>query len=116
MNIEAASKLRQLALAKALPEEQEQEAAPNPNDAKVRGKFGRLTPVNEEMHAKLTKSGYKHDSNFETNNGQGRFGYYSHPVSGHRITVDEQGNIQEQQQPMQQKGQGQRGNAGQQRW
>ena len=74
------------------------------------GLFGRLHPVNQAMHQKLTKSGYKHTGNFLTNNGQGNFGYYQHPVTDHQVTIDDAGNVQDyQQQP--QKG-GQRGGAG----
>jgi hypothetical protein len=80
---------------------------------KVRGGlFGRLTPVNEQMHSKLTKGGYKHDANYETQSGSGRFGYYSNPASGHKVIVDEQGNVQDQIPPKPNKG---AGGGGQQR-
>ena len=70
----------------------------------ARGAFGRLIPVNQQMHDKLTKSGYKHDANYLTNSGQGNFGYYSHPVSGHKITVDQMGNVQNYEEPKPAKG------------
>jgi hypothetical protein len=80
------------------------------------GLFGRLHPVNQAMHAKLTKSGYKHTGNYLSNNGQGNFGYYQHPVTGHQVTVDDAGNVQEQMPVKQTGGQGgsggQRGGAG----
>jgi hypothetical protein len=72
------------------------------------GLFGRLHPVNQAMHQKLTKSGYRHSGNYLSNNGQGNFGYYQHPVTGHQVTIDDSGNVQEQM-PMGKQGGGQGG-------
>jgi hypothetical protein len=88
--------------------EQEQEKLepkePESSGPKMRGNFGRLTPVHEATHKKLTQGGYKHLANYETQNGQGRFGYYENPASGHKVIVDDRGGVQDQSHMQQQGG------------
>jgi hypothetical protein len=75
-----------------------------------------LPPVHKDTHAKLTKAGYAHTANFEPQGGQGRFGYYTHGVTGHKVTVDDHGNIANQEEEqMQQRGGGGGGARTQQR-
>ena len=60
-----------------------------------------MKPVHGFQHYRLTKAGYRHKANYEPTDGKGRFGYYEHPVTKHRIVVDESGQFQDEMQPQQ---------------
>lgn len=83
-------------------------------DAAIEMTNSSLTPVHPRVHQHLVKSGYKWKANYEpvvhpdrspkatrsdVKPPAGRFGYYEHPVSGHKITIDEMGNIQPVEEP-----------------
>jgi hypothetical protein len=100
MRLEAAVALNKPAAAPAQMQGPEQDPMANmPKAGQPTNAAPKLTPVNTKMHNQLTNSGYKWTANYEPKSGQGRFGYYQHPVSGHQIVVDQMGSMQEQQQP-----------------
>jgi hypothetical protein len=69
---------------------------PRATRAKPDNPGANLTPVNDEKHSQLLQSGYKHTANYEPTSGTGRFGYYENPTSGHKLILDQMGNLQDQ--------------------
>lgn len=90
-----------IALNEPAPMQDQQPMANIPKAGQPSNAAPKLTPVNTKMHNQLTNSGYKWTANYEPKSGQGRFGYYEHPVSGHKIVVDQMGSMQQQQEPKQ---------------